>query len=125
MENTITFSELNSFYQELDSIVSAQTAIEIVFTSTPPNSYSDLWKRLSQCKGWGPLIQVDYMQARPEIMPIWEDIQALAALVPIISNFLKHGIYRKYRLTTEEHSMGKERRILLQPKTKVHDRPNP
>ena len=117
MANTITFSEMNGFYQELDSIISSYAPVEIVFTSTPPNGYSDLWKRLSQCKGWSSLITVDYMQSKPEIMPLWEDIQAIAALIPVISNFIRYGSYRKYCLTSQEGSVGKERRILLQPKT--------
>ncbi len=116
MSKTITFYEMNAFYEELDSIIATREPIQIIFTSTPPNPYSDLWKRLGQCKGWSQLISVDYRQSQPEFTPPFEEIQAGAELWPLISSFFKFGYYRKYRLTTQEYSVGRSRTISLQPK---------
>jgi hypothetical protein len=116
MNRTIVFSELNQFYEELDLAISARATVKIIFHSTPPNSYSDLWKRLERCWGYSDLIPIDYTLARPEVMMPYAYARPLALFFPLLFNLVKFRKYLAFRLYTQRYQVGKLRRIVIKAK---------
>jgi hypothetical protein len=116
LNKTIIFSELNQFYEELDQLIASHATVRIVFHSTPPNPFSDLWRRLQNCRGYSQMIPADYMVSRPELMPPFLTIQGLALFFPLVNRFFKFHGYRKYKLHTQRQQVGKLRRIVLAPR---------
>ena len=116
MIRSIVFSELNQFYQELDQAISSKATVKLIFQSTPPNSDSDLWKRLERCWGYSSLIPIDYMLERPELMPPITPGRALALFFPLIFNLIKFRKYLTFRLYTQRYQVGKLRKIILKPR---------
>jgi hypothetical protein len=116
MIRSIVFSELNQFYEELDQAIASKVTIKIIFHSSPPNSFSDLWKRLERCCGFSSLIPIDYMLECPEPMSPFAPSRALALFFPLIFNLIKYRKYSAFRLYTQRYQVGKLRRIILKPR---------